>query len=174
VPGQRGQVPYGRLKTRCLLVLLSLAPLPASAEARLTYDPLLKTIVHWLAANFSLSHAKIPALVSVPPKALVEMRYGSTANVAIGEILAVYDQAGPTIYLSSEWSGGSPAEVSVVVHEMVHHLQSAAGVIFACPNAREELAYRAQDAWLGLFGESLESAFGLDEATLKILAVCTH
>ena len=45
---------------------------------------------------------------------------------------------------------------------------------FACPGERETLAYRAQDAWLGLFGESLESAFGIDAATVLVATVCTH
>ncbi len=45
---------------------------------------------------------------------------------------------------------------------------------FACPGEREALAYHAQDAWLGLFGESLESAFGINDATLLVSTVCTH
>lgn len=38
----------------------------------------------------------------------------------------------------------------------------------------EALAYRAQYAWLGLFGENLESAFDIDAATLLVATVCTH
>ena len=88
--------------------------------------------------------------------------------------MAVYDDQGRTIYLSEHWTGRTPAELSVLVHEMVHHLQSASGEVFACPAEREVMAYRAQDAWLGLFGDSLESAFGIDEATLLVSTVCTH
>ena len=57
---------------------------------------------------------------------------------------------------------------------MVHHLQSAADMRFACPGEREAVAYRAQDAWLSLFGESLESAFGIDAATLLVGTACIH
>ena len=68
--------------------------------------------------------------------------------------------------MSTSLSQHPPAELSVLVHEMVHHLQAASDMRFACPAEREVLAYRAQGAWLGLFGESLESAFGIDAATL--------
>jgi hypothetical protein len=57
---------------------------------------------------------------------------------------------------------------------MVHHQQAAAGMRFACPGEREVLAYRAQGAWLGLFGETLESAFGIDAGTILVGTACTH
>ena len=90
-----------------------------------------------------------PALVGVPDAELVAMRYGPGAEVRPGDVVAVNDDPGRTIYLSESWTGSTPAE-------------------------REVLAYRAQDAWLGLFGESLESAFGIDAATLLVGTVCTH
>jgi hypothetical protein len=34
---------------------------------------------------------------------------------------------------------------------MVHHLQTVGGLKFACPQEREELAYKAQERWLELF-----------------------
>jgi hypothetical protein len=45
---------------------------------------------------------------------------------------------------------------------------------FACPAEREVLAYRAQNAWLQLFGSDLESAFDMDPAMLLVATVCTH
>ena len=45
---------------------------------------------------------------------------------------------------------------------------------FRVSGQRELLAYRAQGAWLGLFGTSLESAFGIDAATLLVATACTH
>ena len=42
------------------------------------------------------------------------------------ETVAVYDDATRTIYLAEGWSGATRAELSVLVHEMVHHLQSRA------------------------------------------------
>lgn len=136
---------------------------------------LLFTVMLWLAANFDLAvSAEPPALVTVPDAELVAMRYGAGTAVRPGEVVAVYDDSGRTIYLSDNWTGSTPAELSVLVHEMVHHLQSASDMRFACPAEREVVAFRAQEAWLGLFGESLESAFGIDAATLLVGTVCTH
>lgn len=147
----------------------------ASTASPVTRDapPLLDAIMLWLAVNFDLPTAvEPPALVSVTDAELVTMRYGSKAKVPPGLVVAVYDDQ--TIYLSEAWTGHTPADLSVLVHEMVHHLQAAADMRFACPAEREVLAYHAQDAWLALFGESLESAFGIDAATLLVGTVCTH
>lgn len=158
------------------VIALCLAAAPPSAAAGpRDAPPLLDTIALWLTANFDLPpSAEAPALVSVPDSELVAMRYGPGATVPSGETVAVYDDAGRTIYLTEGWTGRTPTEISVLVHEMVHHLQSAAGMRFACPGEREALAYRAQDAWLGLFGETLESAFGIDAVTLLVGTVCTY
>ena len=88
------------------------------------------------------------------------------------ETVAVYDSTERTIYLPEDWKGESPAEVSILVHEMVHHLQTLAGTKFECPQAREQLAYAAQQRWLGLFGHNLEDDFQLDPFTLLVTTRC--
>jgi hypothetical protein len=112
--------------------------------------------------------------VTVSATRLVEIRYGPASAVAPGDVMAAYDDDSRTIYLMEGWTGRSPAELSVLVHEMVHHLQASAGMRFACPAEREELAYRAQDAWLQLFDLDLKSAFGIDRTTVLIATVCTY
>lgn len=153
---------------------LSLCAAAAIAEP-LESPPLLDTITLWLAANFNLpASSEVPQLAGTTDALLVELRYGPEADVAPGEVVAVYDDLSRTIFVSEGWTGRTPSELSVLVHEMVHHLQSTANVRFACPAEQEALAFRAQDAWLSLFGESLESAFGIDPATLLVATVCTH
>ncbi len=145
-----------------------LAGTAGTATAR-DLPSLLDTIMLWLVANFELDATReLPTLAQLSDAEMVAMRYGEDAEVRPGEIVALYDDAGRMILLSESWTGDTPAELSVLVHEMVHHLQSASGARFACPAEREVVAYRAQDAWLGLFGESLESAFGIDRATLLV------
>jgi hypothetical protein len=148
---------------------------PAGAAEHQEPPPLLDMIQLWLTTNFDLPPAETPpALASVPLVELVHMRYGPEATVSPGEVVAIYDDVQHTIYLSAGWTGRTPAELSVLVHEMVHHLQSAADMRFACPGEREAMAYRAQDAWLGLFGTSLEGAFGITAATILVATACTH
>jgi len=79
-----------------------------------------------------------------------------------------------TIYLPDEWTGSTPAELSVLVHEMVHHLQNLAGLKYECPQAREKLAYTAQERWLGLFGHDLAQDFELDGFSLLAKTKCFY
>jgi hypothetical protein len=151
------------------------AATPAGAAETQVAPSLLDTIELWLVANFDLEPAADqPELVIVAASELVEMRYGSASSVSAGEVMGAYDEASRTIYLTDGWNGRTADQVSVLVHEMVHHLQSSGDMRFACPAEREALAYRAQDAWLRLFGMGLESAFGIDPATLLVATVCTH
>jgi hypothetical protein len=98
----------------------------------------------------------------------------STQLESTPELEAFYDDATRTIYLAKGWTGKSPAELSVLVHEMVHHLQNVAGLKYMCPEAREKLAYAAQDHWLGLFGRNLMDEFKLDPMTVLVRTNCMH
>lgn len=147
----------------------------AAAEGPREPPPLLDVVTLWLVENYGLVAApELPALVAAPDTALVAMRYGVGAEVRPGEVVAIYSDDLGTIFVSHSWTGSTPAELSILVHEMVHHLQRAGDMRFACPAEREVLAYRAQNDWLGLFGETLETAFGIDATTLLAGTVCTH
>jgi hypothetical protein len=43
---------------------------------------------------------------------------------------------------------------------------------YECPQAREKVAYMAQERWLGLFGRSLEQDFELDGFSLLVKTRC--
>jgi Mlc titration factor MtfA (ptsG expression regulator) len=62
--------------------------------------------------------------------------------------------------------------VSVLVHEMVHHLQNMAGTTYGCPAAREKLAYAAQQKWLAQAGQDFFEAFETDPMTLLVRTSC--
>jgi hypothetical protein len=109
---------------------------------------------------------------------MAQIRYrGSAGNQAMPldmgrDIVAVYDDAKRTIYLPEGWSGVTPVEQSLLVHEMVHHLQNLGNLKYACSEAREKLAFAAQEQWLRIFGASLASEFDLDPFTLLVRASC--
>ena len=96
------------------------------------------------------------------------------ATSAERDTVAVYSDAARTIYLPEGWTGSTPAELSVLVHEVVHHAQNVLGLKYECPQEREQLAYRAQERWLGLFGRSLASDFELDPMSLLVKTRCFH
>lgn len=167
----------GRTSVRRGIGALCLAAsLPFAAAAEQREEPgLLRTMSVWLQVNFDLpTVGDMPLLVSLPAAELALRRYGPHASGAGDRIVALYDDAEATIFVSDEWTGDTVAERSVLLHELVHHLQATAGMRFACAGERELLAYRAQDAWLGLFGESLEGTFGIDSATLLVATTCTY
>ena len=92
---------------------------------------------------------------------------------SMSQVFSLYSVATKTIYLLPEWTGRTPAELSMLVHELVHHLQNVGHLTYGCPQERERLAYEAQEKWLNLFGRSLSSEFGLTEFTLFMITGCT-
>lgn len=167
-------MPGSTVKSIAVALCLA-ATTPAGASETQSPPSLIDTIELWLVANFDLEPAAVPPdLARVAPSKLVEIRYGPASQVSPGQVLGAYDETDRIIYLTESWNGRTPEELSVLVHEMVHHLQASNDMRFACPGEREGLAYRAQDDWLRLFGMDLKSAFGIDAATLLVATACTH
>jgi hypothetical protein len=120
----------------------------------------------------------------VPPARIAAFRYRGFAQPPIAAnndgamldagraTMAVYDDATRTIYLAEGWNRTDPAELSVLVHELVHHLQAGAQLRYECPQEREKLAYAAQERWLGLFNLTLASEFEMDPFTLLVRTRC--
>jgi hypothetical protein len=147
---------------------------------------LLPKIAAWISHSFDLpSIDRLPRVQFVPPAQVTALRYRLSQPPpaqAIGQtrpdlgagraVAAVYDK--DTIYLSDGWRGGSPADQSVLIHEMVHHLQHRAQLSYGCPQEREKLAYQAQELWLTRFGATLLSEFEIDPMTLLLHSACLH
>ena len=146
---------------------------------------LLRAIEEWLATNFDLpANVAPPQIKFAPPAAISHLRYKGVLTYRPQEavnldralpsksVVAVYDDANRTIYLPENWTGNTPAELSVLVHELVHHLQNIGQAKFECPQERERLAYKAQEAWLRMFGRDIESEFELDGFTLLVKTSC--
>jgi Domain of unknown function (DUF6647) len=146
----------------------------------------LTLIVSWLSANFALptSH-DLPqiTLVAVDTMQVEHLKaaeqrqpanVSSSADASGSQVEAFYDDATQTIYLPRTWTGNTPGELSVLVHEMVHHLQNVAGLKYACPQQREKLAYLAQDKWLNQFRLNLIDEFELNKMTVLVRTNCFY
>ena len=68
------------------------------------------------------------------------------ADRSSGRTRGLYDDTTRTIYLTSPWSADDPYDVSILLHEMVHHRQAAQH--WYCPQAQEWRAYQIQAQWL--------------------------
>jgi hypothetical protein len=158
-----------------------------SESARKAIEPAaLAAIASWLSQHFGLPNTSdLPRVEFVTPEHLAAMRYRvllphrpqSAAHQqqmleAERDSAAIYDGATRTVYLSDGWRGESHAEVSILVHEMVHHLQYQAQLKFECLQEREEMAYKAQDRWLAQVGLSLATEFGIDPFTRLVRTRC--
>lgn len=155
------------------------------SDATQPAEGLLDDIVTWLSSNFDLPAIKERPVVEFASKMeLARLRASDRASsqgfmendgrLAQREVVALYDNRMRTILLPDDWDGTSPADQSVLVHEMVHHLQNLGKLNFDCPQAREKLAYLAQDKWLERFGLSLEKEFDVDMFTVLISSACMY
>ena len=152
-------------------------------------DALLIAIVTWISANTDLPATyQLPTIRYISPTEITFFRYSAFSPAerqkiaAIQDalpakqrnsIVSVYDHKKHEILLPIGWSPVSAAAQSVLVHELVHHLQYSAQVKFGCPQEQEATAYKAQDQWLKLFGKSLESEFGIDKFTILVNSNCS-
>ncbi|MEX1236066.1 MAG: DUF6647 family protein [Roseovarius sp.] len=75
-----------------------------------------------------------------------ETRRGATASLQKGRLRGLYDPDRAEILLTTPWDPGDAQDVSVLLHELVHHRQAPHP--WYCPAAQELPAYRLQDAWL--------------------------
>ncbi|CAN7631615.1 DUF6647 family protein [Mesorhizobium sp. LjNodule214] len=136
-------------------------------------------IADWLAFEFGLPKVSAQAkIVFASETRMADLRFRDVPS-DLGpndkpDLLAVYDDDARTIYLPDGWTGGTAADRSVLVHEMVHHLQNGGGLKFACPEEREKTAYEAQERWLQLFGSSLEADFQIDPFTVLARTTCLY
>ena len=141
---------------------LSLLAFSTSGAAASDADPLawrnaetLPTLVahleDWLDDNTALSRRdaapEIRLITQAQAASMGTARHASQQGLARG----IYDTETETIHLVRPWDGRDPRDVSVLLHELVHHRQADAGHWY-CPGAQEEPAYRLQDAWLSRMG----------------------
>jgi hypothetical protein len=151
-------------------------PPPLEATATVPLEALAAALAAWVAqAMAEPLPAALPRIVFGPRREMAALRTGQEPEAQEArplEVVALYDDAGQTVHLPEGWTGATPAEMSVLAHEMVHHLQNLDGRKFACPGEREAEAYAVQERWLAQFGTSLGEAFGMNRMALFVLTRC--
>ena len=159
------------------------------ADEGASIDPVLTKVIMWLSANFALpATLDHPRIEYVPAEEMAAIRYKGlhsarrpdaaalrdqlTPPEQVRQTVALYNDQTKTIYLANGWRGNTPAELSILVHEVVHHLQNVARLQYECLQAREKLAYEAQEKWLAQYGKNLKNEFGLDPMSILIKSLC--
>lgn len=73
-------------------------------------------------------------------------RQGATGSFQRGRLRGLYDPDRAEILLIKPWDPRDPEDVSVLLHELVHHRQAPPH--WSYPAAQALPAYRLQEAWL--------------------------
>ena len=138
---------------------------------------LLTQIVSWLAHNFELPPVyNRPEIYVSGPVRLTALDAGDLSEASLGLFgeprIGRYEDSTRRVYFSNGWNPETVGGQSLLVHQMVYHLQNLAGLKYECPQARARLAYDAQARWLSQTGRTLESEFGIDAGTLLLSTDC--
>lgn len=133
------------LKKAITLLFLILLPAPSSA-AEAVDAALVAHLMAWVEHETGTSVAQAPVVI-VNHEAFQQVVYRQGETFA-GRPQAAY-RAG-TVYLDNlRWDPEEPTQLSLLVHELVHHAQRyMKDVTWACPDAREAQAYILQNRWL--------------------------
>ena len=107
--------------------------------------------------------ARIATLASGPGAADPETESG---------YLALYHADSQTVLLRRDWDMRDLRDRSVLVHELVHHMQAAAGREYVCKGAMEREAYEVQSAWLEARGADFYEVMKMNGLFLYAVTRC--
>ena len=86
---------------------------------------------------------------------------------------AFYSKDEHLVYLADNWNKNDLVDQSILVHELVHHLQSKDHIQFACWGRYEAQAYELQIQWLQTQGvKDPHNLLHASEASIDSLAEC--
>lgn len=105
----------------------------------------------WLDENTALPRRKAAPEIRLASAAMAARLAPLRAAATSSHTRGLYDPDAGTIWLVRPWDARDPRDVSVLLHELVHHRQAAHGHWY-CPGAQELPAYRAQEEWLNALG----------------------
>jgi len=115
---------------------------------------LVSSLEDWLDAQADWPRREAPPLIRTVSQWQAEARQGATATFQRGSLRGLYDPDQSEILLIRPWDPRDPEDVSVLLHELVHHRQAPHH--WYCPAAQELSAYQLQDAWLADQGVAIE------------------
>lgn len=138
---------------RALVYVHAPPPTPAPAPAPAILGSLVDRLDTWLDLHVEFPRRDPPPGIRwISPQAAAKI--SGAPHRGYGPTRALYDPEAAMVYLVEPWSAADPQDVSVLLHELVHHRQ--VGRPYACRGAQELPAYRAQAAWLTERGLELD------------------
>ena len=117
----------------------------AGAESSSIQAGLIDELDDWIDTKTDIPSSDIPATIIFVDARDVEDP-GEMASMIGSMPRGIYDPDTSTITLVRPWNAENPQDVSVLLHELVHHRQG--GKHFYCEAAKEHAAYNVQKDWL--------------------------
>ena len=152
-------------------------------------NELVLTLMIWVSQATGLSAPQPPPIVLTTQMQMVLMTYGCDQSpvmlgneelcesidkgVEVPEVIAAYDNKEGIIYLREDWIGVTIKEKSILLHELVHHMQYKSGKTKKiCTPKLEDQAYKLQDKWLKEQGSTLEKEIEIGGLFLLMITQC--
>lgn len=136
---------------------------------------LIAAMMAWIAGVTSLPVPESPPTVArLTPQELAQRVNpdGAYDPTMARRYLALYHADSRTILLREDWDSADVRDRSILLHELVHHMQAAAARTYPCRGARERVAYEIQALWLERRGQDLFETLGLNGLFFHALTRC--
>ncbi len=141
-------------------------------------EQMVAALLAWAAWQMGQPAPAAPGVVLAPAEEVAARRYGPGAGKGGArsggrQVIAVYDRRSATVYLPEDWDGSDLVDRSVLLHELVHHVQAVNRVPAVCAAQWEPQAYELQARWLAAQGvDDPLAAIGVDRLTVKVSSMC--
>jgi hypothetical protein len=116
----------------------------------------------------------VPEITRVEPARIASLAHGPGVAdpTTKSGYLALYHADSATVLLRSDWDLRDLRDRSILVHELVHHLQAEAEREYVCKGAMEKEAYDIQAAWLEDRGADLLEVMNMNSLFLFAVTRC--
>lgn len=126
-------------------------------------------LISWIVAQSHLTFHETPPINLIPSEE-IQKRYTDPTSF---QIVAFYSVKDRTIYLPDSWQPNALRDRSILLHELVHHLQYLNHVKVTCESEHEFRAFKLQAAWLSEQGvEYPLDLMGVDPRYVLMLSHC--
>lgn len=140
-------------------------------------DALVLALMTWIQAASGLPMAEqMPDVRRIAPQRMAELANPKRADAYDRSItsgyLALYHADSGTVLLRHDWDAGDLRDRSILLHELVHHMQASAARSYPCAGAREREAYALQGKWLEERGANLFELLGMNALFFHAVTRC--
>lgn len=133
----------------------------------------IRRYINWIVDQTGWPAADVPPIKTTSLDDLAKMLFGSSSGLAGIRPAALYSKNEHMIYLATTWKKDDVLDQSILVHELVHHLQMENHIQLECWGLYEAQAYDLQIRWLRSQGaEDPYKLLGVTRVAIDSLAEC--